>query len=206
MLTIPEVVEKLDLNLDETLDCHKLAGAQEGDGSVWKDEGQLLAAFADFFSTGAALEIGAQRGISTRYIASGALSGPMAPYVFSVDLHHQWKLSPDDKRRWPNVVQVTADSAGYTPPVEVEWAFIDGDHTYDGVLRDIKSALRAGAGLLVFHDTALRLQGLPHDGGTIGVEAAVRHYFKNRDGWHYFPVDTKAGLVIVCQSLILPFD
>ncbi len=118
----------------------------EGHGSVFHIEGRLLCTQVRRHS-GNWLEIGACRGISTRYMLHG-----MAPNynLYSVDLRHQVRLQSSR----PLLSQITADSATFTTPLEVVGAFIDGDHRYEAVVKDIGTALRCGATTLIFHDTS----------------------------------------------------
>jgi len=86
----------------------------ENNGSVAHIEGQILAALAARLG-GPVLEIGADLGISTRYIHEGLERaenpGPNLR-IYSVDRHHKW----DDDPGWPLRVRVDADSATYKPP------------------------------------------------------------------------------------------
>lgn len=124
----------------------------ENTGSVLHHEGVILATLA-YNLGGPVLEIGAEKGVSTRYIHEGLaarqkLDKPPEK-VYSVDIRHWWGDDPS----FPLRVKVDADSAFYTPPEPCAWAFIDGNHVLPLVRLDIIAAERAGAKALLFHDT-----------------------------------------------------
>lgn len=133
---------------------HHFTGLQtpENAGSVLHHEGVILTTLA-YNLGGPVLEIGAEKGVSTRYIHEGlewvGIGGGDRPHVYSVDIRHQWEHDPG----WPLRVKVDADSAYYLPPEPVKWAFIDGNHHHPAVVIDIAQTVKAGARYLLFHDT-----------------------------------------------------
>lgn len=180
-------------------DLHPLFGISPGDGSVWPEEGRLLCAFAHRYG-GPVLEIGAQRGVSTRYILFGL---PKADKLYSVDLYHQYAPAAGGHT---NLVQVTGSSFTYEPP-PCSWAFIDGDHSYDGVLSDIATARKAGCTMLFFHDGAPHLQGLLHDGYPLGVRRAIMSWHSaNAEEWHLAELVTKSGMFYARHKFKSPND
>lgn len=120
-------------------------------GSVSHTEGLILSGLARRYG-GPILEIGADLGISTRYLHGGldANGGPGG--IVSVDYRHKWEEDP----AWPRRIRVAADTRVGHPLIQklapYAWAFIDGDHTFSGVVTDIKLAAPL-APILVFHDT-----------------------------------------------------
>lgn len=166
----------------------------EGHGSVSHAEGQLLATVAATIG-GPALEIGANLGISSRYILDGLMwrallsRKPTNHRLISVDIRHLWTENAMYR------IRVDADSATYTPPMKCRWAFIDGDHQYKAILADIGTALRAGCKTLVFHDTKA---GYPSaTAPAVGSDArrAVLTAFP-QDLVHIYDIDTECGLMV----------
>ena len=120
----------------------------EGHGAVFHEEGCVLASIA-YELGGPVLEIGAEKGISTRYIHEGLTVGGHKDKLYSVDIRHQW---PEDAN-WPLRVRVERDSRFYRTPEPVRWAFIDGNHTRPFIMQDIEAAVASGAKSFLFHDT-----------------------------------------------------
>ncbi|MCK6586006.1 MAG: class I SAM-dependent methyltransferase [Polyangiaceae bacterium] len=149
-------------------------------GYLTPDEGLCLHWLALQVPPGCiAVEIGSFKGKSSSYIASGLVPGArlacvdvwenrampydppedvlpefqrnVAPYRDKIDIHKG--LSADVAKNWPALIDLL---------------FIDGDHSYEGCIGDIKAWLphvRAG-GWVAFHDS-----------GQEGVERAVRERF-----------------------------
>jgi len=158
----------IDLSPEEFIDqfCarfvpqdHRFTGplyVQPGDGlsaSVSLEEGTILSCFAAELG-GPVLEIGANQGVSTRFIHEGLdhREWPADHQIISIDLNHLWY--EDD--HWPRRVVLNADSAKLNPQhflSKFAWAFIDGDHTYAGAVADIRLCLSLGIGHLLLHDT-----------------------------------------------------
>ena len=100
------------------------------------------------------LELGAYKGRSTVVLSEHA------KYVISVDRHRGVNY-PEDTftdyltavRDLPNVAIVVANFQDFVPHLrDVDMVFIDGDHDYDSVQRDIILALSVDPRLVVFHD------------------------------------------------------
>jgi predicted O-methyltransferase YrrM len=171
--------------------------SHENDGCIWADEGLFLASLAAHFG-GPVLEIGANCGVSTRSILGGLSHSEV---LISVDIRHLW-----DGSAVPNLVQVTADSAKWDAPHPVKWAFIDGDHSYDGVLHDIAMARRAKAGLMVFHDCAPILQGRMAKGHILHCRKAVEEFTQCNPEWNLRWLDTLCGMALIWTRHFLQSD
>ena len=151
----------------------------EGHGSLWHEEGEVLAnVVAD--TPGNWLEIGAERGSSTRYIILGLR---LSRVVYSVDIRHQLDETI------PGRVRIDADSRRLMPSGVVVGAFIDGAHDYWSVVNDIGVALRWGASTLVFHDTT------PTPGPGIEVRQAVLDHLLP-EMWEIEDIQTKCGMIV----------
>lgn len=175
---------------------HTAVGIPEGTGSVWDTEGQILAEFARAHG-GPVLEIGTQRGLSTRYILRGLDAGGWGPehLVYAVDLFHQHRLADSE----PRLRCVSCNSQFYQGP-PVAWAFIDGLHTYEGVCHDLQTALAHGARTILLHDYHERLQGQPTDEGVIGVKRAVDDWLVAHPDWTFTRHQTDGGLVELTKT------
>jgi len=167
----------------------------ENNGSVFHIEGQILAALAARLG-GPVLEIGADLGISTRYIHEGlARTEKQNLRIYSVDNHHKWDEDPG----WPLRVPIDADSTTYRPPEPCTWAFCDGDHRYDGVFKDCGTLLRAGIPHLLFHDTGAH--HAPASNQSCGSDArrAVLDFFTPLPHWELIDVQSPCGLLFAYQ-------
>lgn len=174
--------------LYEPADHHLTGAAQpEGHGSIFHEEGRLLACVARHRG-GPVLEVGSQLGISTRYILDGL--GDKG-WVDAVDCNHQW----DARSYSDRIRQHHCRSENYKPTERYNWAFIDGDHSYIAVTRDITLAVNAGAQLLVFHDGATCVQ----NDVDVGVLKAVLEY-PWPQGWSCYAVSTLCGVMIAAAD------
>jgi len=163
------------------------------DGAVFHCEGEILAGLSALHG-GPVLELGADHGVSTRYIHEGLDLGEAHPgqCILSIDVYHKW----DDDSDWPRRRRIVHDSSTYSLPFPCTWAFIDGDHRYPGVLADIKTCLSAGIRRLLFHDTALHLKRNPlstSDGSD--AREAVLDFFSARPTWDLIEIGSPAGLI-----------
>jgi len=169
----------------------------ENNGSVFHEEGRILATLA-YTLGGPILETGADQGISTRYIHEGLEASDKPGKIYSVDVHHKWpgadhpSVDPD----WPLRAKIDADSGSYTAPEKCRWAFIDGDHRYRGVIRDIGAALRAGCARMIFHDTSPSVKRNPDNpSGGSDAREAVPEFFAGLRGWYLFDITTHCGMI-----------
>jgi hypothetical protein len=172
------------------------AQQSEGQGSVFHIEGQLLYAMATDLG-GPVLEIGSDLGVSTRYIHEGLEDTGAGPVV-AVDYCHKF----GDDLDWPLRIRIECDThkePGKIPALPYRWAFIDGDHRYDGVLQDIKLAVGLGINTLVFHDTRadIPVPTNPSDGSE--ARRAVTDYFMSKP-WVVWDIPTPAGLMLAFRS------
>lgn len=180
----------------------------EGGGAVYHPEGMILYGAASRFG-GPVLEIGADRGVSTRYILAGLQP---AHKVYSVDVRHLWRprLAEDPHGQRVAIETNSRELMATEIPV-VRWAFIDGDHTYDGVDNDTGQAVRLGAGFMIYHDCspwqprARRVEPSTHTGSTEGSDAfeAVTDRFWDDPAWVLTYVCTQAGLLIASKGKLL---
>jgi len=82
-------------------------------------------------------------------------------------------------------------SQSYTPP-PCRWAFIDGNHSAEGVQIDITKALEAGCRGMLFHDAGEGQPAYSPDGH--GTDARRVAIYELRD-WELFDITTPCGLI-----------
>jgi predicted O-methyltransferase YrrM len=147
-----------------------------------------------YYATGPILEIGHQRGKSTTVLALGAAHAGHAHHITSIDQHEPYGPEARENLRRhgipdERVTLITGDSAtivdGLAPGFDV--VFVDGDHTYEGVSRDLRAVARvlAAGGVVLCHD----YYHPANDTGEYGVRTAVDElsahyslYFRGRHG------------------------
>lgn len=170
-------------------------------GPIFPDEGPILAAFAARWG-GPVLEIGGSIGVSTRYIHQGLASRVDSGRVFTVDKKHLWEQDPG----WPLRIRIDCDSMDRPALIRIlremgfsgcSWAFIDGDHSYLGVLNDLIFAIACGARTLFFHDTTPNYPPFDYSTGD-GADArrVIDDFFFQRD-WDVMHLETFCGLTCV---------
>lgn len=147
-------------------------------GEILAEEGLILAELAGAVSNEQIIvEIGAYKGKSSCYLGAGARVGGMA-LVYSVDLWEQapWPqyADPAVKIAWVDNIgslglssqvlplQVDTEQAARELDGEVGLLFVDSDHSYEGVCRDIHvwSPRIAPDGVMAFHDAATEEWGV----------------------------------------------
>jgi hypothetical protein len=145
-----------------------------GDGWLFKSEAELLWNAANA-TQGDILEVGCYKGRSTVLLASlGRLVHCVDPFDgFDSD------LSGDDiiKIFWQNITSRGLDKniIIYRNKVEIwtnrsiGFAYLDGDHTYEGTIRQINKAVMCGAQSFCIHDYAT-------SGGGREVLRALEYY------------------------------
>lgn len=129
-----------------------------------------------YFADGRVLEIGRLAGKSTVCLALGARDGNGQP-IYSIDYDPKYTQPAVDALREfgveDRVTVVTGDSAVQARRLPSPFAaiFVDGDHTYDGVRRDIEAIhdLLGPDGVLLFHDYFHKA----NETGDYGVKRAV---------------------------------
>ena len=124
------------------------------EGMVSADEARLLHDLARDAKDGVIVEVGSYRGRSTVALACGSRAGARAP-VYAIDPHEPFigvlggRFGPDDRRAfyramietgaWDLVRLVNLSSeivtSAWSQRVALLW--IDGDHRYEGVRRDL---------------------------------------------------------------------
>lgn len=173
----------------------------QGHGSVFQIEGKILAGLAARVG-GSILEIGADQGVSTRYLHEGLARHPSSSHavIYSVDNNHKW---PED-RAWPLRYRVAGDSRSYAPPKDCRLAFIDGDHRYEGVCRDINVVTLAKIPRVLFHDTGVHFDKEPTNASN-GSQArrAVLEALQEKE-WDLYEVSTPCGLIYATRKEAQP--
>ncbi|MHB8843597.1 MAG: class I SAM-dependent methyltransferase [Nitrospirota bacterium] len=124
------------------------------DGMISYDEAVLLYCLARDVQRGCIVEVGSYRGRSTVFLAQGSLAGAHIP-VYAIDPHEKFigKLGgvfgPQDRTAFyktmlendcsetVSLINISSElfSSSWRKPVSLLW--IDGDHSYEGVKRDI---------------------------------------------------------------------
>lgn len=113
------------------------------------------------------VEIGSYVGASSCFIAAGALKGRRGRLLYCVDTWKNDAMTEGHKDTYDSFIENTkkykdiivplkGTSAEVSPRFDgkIDFLFIDGDHTYEGVKLDVESwfpKLKPGA-LVVFHD------------------------------------------------------
>lgn len=116
---------------------------------------------------GVFVEIGSYVGASSCYIAEGILSGGKKSKLYCVDTWENDAMSEGNKDTFEEFINNTREYNDIIYPLrgcskrvsqifdkEIDFIFIDGDHSYEGVLADVEAwfpKLKSG-GLVVFHD------------------------------------------------------
>lgn len=153
-------------------DLNAFLAAQRGGISL--EEGQALRRFAEECVNGVIVEIGSFKGKSAVALACGQASGRFAEHglVYCIEPHlpfvglYGGRFGPDDRRDFYDVmlktgcyarvglVNLKSDEAGraWTRPIGL--LFVDGDHTLEGVRRDVAGWERhvLAGGMIVFDD------------------------------------------------------
>jgi hypothetical protein len=115
---------------------------------------------AAYFARGAILEIGRLHGKSTAVLAMGLHDGGAPGPLYSVELDGKHKPIAEEHLRERGllglVTLVQGDSAATIPelPGQFDTVFLDGDHSYQGVMRDLhalEGRIESG-GVAIFHD------------------------------------------------------
>ena len=164
-----------------------IAQQPECNGSVFHEEGRILATLA-FVLGGPCLEIGSDLGISSRYIREGL---PDDTRLFCIDIYHKW----DSRAYDPRIEQFHMRAEDFIPPEKCIWAFIDGDHRKDAVLLDIKSALRCGCRVLIFHDCSPTMPAAKSASEGSNARDAVLES-EDLKGWDLFDITTHGGMIL----------
>jgi len=156
-------------------------------------------------TAGNILEVGRNQAGSTVLLAAAA----PAREVYSIDIKAKahpacakFLARPENKER---VRQLVADSRKTLPGITFGFEFIDGDHSFDGVLADVIAHWNAleGQGLAVFHDA------VPNQNFKWRDEDRTLHRFwirmKNRFREQKKPEiapDYETGVFSVCETLV----
>ena len=125
------------------------------EGMISFDEALLLYHLSSQVAQGCIVEVGSYRGRSTVFLARGSMDGNMVP-VYTIDPHQDFvgvlggMFGPKDRgffyqamldNKCSEVVRLVNLSSeiispGWTDKIGMLW--IDGDHSYSGVMRDFK--------------------------------------------------------------------
>lgn len=147
-------------------------------GCLSRQEAYFLFKAAAKISRGCIVEIGSYRGRSATALSLGTLAGKQVP-IFAIDPHEYFRGSgggeygPDDRAafyqaalasgsfEFVRLVNLSSEiiTPGWTEPVALLW--IDGDHTYSAVRRDItlwQPHLTSDA-LIIFDDVSPSFEG-----------------------------------------------
>lgn len=146
-----------------------------GHGGVLFDEGMVLSVLAHTLG-GPVLEIGTAMGRSTKFILQGLDPDER---VVTVDIRQEVVFN--DSR----VTQIIGDSRTFESRLSYAWAFVDGDHTLDGVRGDLATLDRLKIPVAVFHDAA----------GTFWPEVRIA-LREAADRWTFLDLPTGCGLMI----------
>ena len=115
---------------------------------------------AAYFAKGAVLEVGRLTGKSTLLLALGARDAGHPHPIFSIELGHRHIAAAEEHLRLfgllDRVTFVQGNSSVQIPRLSSSYdvIFIDGDHSYDGVRRDVEALLGrlAEGAVVMFHD------------------------------------------------------
>lgn len=115
---------------------------------------------AAYFARGAILEIGRLHGKSTAVLAAGLREGRVQAPLYSVDLQDRHQSTAEGHLRERGLLELVTlmqgDSAEVIAklPGRFDTVFVDGDHSYEGVMRDLhalEGRIEPG-GVAMFHD------------------------------------------------------
>ena len=174
--------------------------APEGSGPLFHNEGVVLVALGRQLG-GPVLELGSERGISTRYIMEGLQEyAPPHNRVYAVDIRHQWRPRiVEDPLRQRHELRMDSRHLNPIDIGAVQWAFIDGDHLYAGVKNDTEKAIACGAQLLIYHDCSPWIpRGTGAGQGSDAFEAATDILWDDPN-WDLTFIKTVAGLLLATK-------
>lgn len=117
-------------------------------------------------------------------------------YDFLLSRLHDYNLSPS----WCEVIRATSSEASRSWAKPIDFLFIDGDHTYEGVKRDFEMFrpwLRKFS-LVAFHDSMWDV--LRQGAGYIGPEMGVPRFLEElrQEGYPSVTLNIAPGLTILC--------
>lgn len=184
-----KTVHPSELYQPEVPDHHDVQ--PENQGSVSHEEGRILAGFASQ-ARRHILEVGADMGISTRYLLDGLQLGRPEPRIVSLDYLHKWH------KEVPRRLKIDQDTRARLHPIVAklapyDFAFIDGDHTYEGVVNDIR-VFRPFTSVMIFHDCSPKAPIPTNPSNGSEARRAVLDEFPDLE---VLDVPTACGLMIV---------
>lgn len=192
------------LSIREPQDHHFTGPPQcqqpENNGSCFHDEGRILFRFANYTAGRDILELGADIGISSRYILEGCYHNPNLPKLHSVDCLHKW---PADNS-WPlrEIYHCRTTQFRAPPGITFDWSFIDADHQHSAVVSDIYLCQSLNIPRLIFHDCHPRFADLPCDSPSSGSRArgAVLEVLGSDPTWDLTYITTPCGLIFASKK------
>lgn len=186
-----------------------LRAVEQTPGSINLEHAELLYGLAHDVKEGCILEVGSYQGRSTVALAMGAASGAGAP-VYAIEPHEPFHallgstFGPEDRGEFframlrtncyrnVRLVNLSSEivSVGWDKPIALLW--IDGDHSYEGVLRDFQCwrPYLSASSHIVFDDA------LPEDG--LGPAQLVSYLVDRGEG----QVVERVGRVAVMRILV----
>lgn len=176
-------------------------------GQLLPDEAELLYELAHDVRTGCIVEVGSFRGRSATALALGSMAGAGVP-VYAIDPHEPFvgvlggRFGPADRKAFfentlragvveaIRLVNLSSEvvSPGWAHGISLLW--LDGDHTYEGVSRDLRCwrpYLLPGA-VVALHDS-----NDPKLGPARLIDEIVGH--------GEFSVDARVGLTTILRLL-----
>ena len=160
----------------------------EGVRGKLEDADQLKLYEAGHFAEGVILEVGRLQGKSTTALALGVKAAGHSHPIYSIEQVVKYLPPAENNLREHGVYElvtlIQGDSATQIPrvPQPFDTVFLDADHSYEGVRRDLqvlRGRVKSG-GVLMFHDYYHPL----NDSGEYGVQRAVDES-SEASGWEF---------------------
>jgi predicted O-methyltransferase YrrM/2-polyprenyl-3-methyl-5-hydroxy-6-metoxy-1,4-benzoquinol methylase len=179
-------------------------------GGITLEEADFLANLASSVEEGSILEVGSYQGKSSLALYDGAIKRSVrnTPDIYCIEPHEPFvgiyggKFGPEDRGAFYKIMLSTKAYQGValinlsSEKVCKQWekplglVFIDGDHTYEGVLRDVRCWLPhiVANGLIVFDDAL---------DPNIGPYRVIKELLNSKN----FIFDSKKGKIIALRKV-----